>query len=118
MSEPYFGHGHEGEHKRADNQNVCGECSQCWYGLGPCPMCAEIRRDLAKAKATLRKRVALMRELGVTSWDGVVLGPEPVKPEAPKEQTPEEVKAELKRAEEAQLKRTYGATGIRPRGVE
>lgn len=40
--------------------------------------------------ALLRKRVALMRELGVTKWSGIELGPAPPAQAAPAEpETPE-----------------------------
>ncbi len=60
----------------------------------------------------LRKKIELMRELGVTEADGIKLGPP--KPEAPKEETPEQYKARIAAAQTRQHDIMFAASGTKP----
>lgn len=50
------------------SENICGCGCRC---------------EVCSPATTLRARVRLMRELGVTEYDGIVLGPEPPPPTQP-----------------------------------
>lgn len=67
-------------------------------------------------RAELRADVAMMRELGVSEWGDIRLGPPPRVPgEPPREPTADEVRARLEALEEGRLNILFGATGVRPR---
>lgn len=89
----------------------------CARALGiPCFECAALRAEpqqTAPAACDLRTKVALMRELGVTSWDGIVLGPPP--PPPPRVLTDEErAKRDAARLE-AERQDLFAASGYAPR---
>lgn len=80
------------------------------------------KRDDAKAgsyipedwdvRKQLRLDVALMRELGVTEWNGIKLGPLPPAPTKPP--TPEEQVERMKERERARLATQFAASSVRP----
>lgn len=61
----------------------------------------------------LKAKVEMMRELGVSEADGIVLGP-PILPPAP-EETKEEMLARIAREEERVHRVMFAASGTRPR---
>lgn len=60
----------------------------------------------------LEKAVAKMRELGVTEWNGIKLGPSPSEPMEPP--TPEQIRARLDEAADRQHAIMFGASSVRP----
>ncbi len=58
----------------------------------------------------LRAAVAVMRELGVTRWDGIELGPAPAAPIA----KPEPMTEQQRR--EAHMRTLFAASGVMPEG--
>lgn len=78
-----------------------------------CVPCARDRVEVLRAPdADLRARVALMRELGVLQWDGIVLGPVP----PPRREALSAAEREARQAARAEAERDldYAATGVRP----
>lgn len=60
----------------------------------------------------LRKKIELMRELGVTEADGIKLGPPPAPPK--KEETREEMLHRLEREAQRQHDIMFAASGTKP----
>jgi hypothetical protein len=60
----------------------------------------------------LREAVAVMRELGVLSWDGIVLGPAPGGPATP--MTPQDELAHAQREADRRHRTMYAATSFIP----
>lgn len=60
----------------------------------------------------LRKKIELMRELGVTEADGIKLGPP--KPVAPEEETAEQYKARIAKEQVRQHDIMFAASGTKP----
>lgn len=59
----------------------------------------------------LREAVAVMRELGVLSWDGIVLGPAPIEPG---KADPQDLLAHAEREAERRHRTMYAATSFVP----
>lgn len=64
------------------------------------------------ARARLREDVALMRDLGVTEWNGIRLGERPAPPK--REPTADEIKARQDRDAERRHDIMFAATSVRP----
>lgn len=66
--------------------------------------------------ADLREKVALMRELGVIQWDGILLGPPPAPPPVAKPPLTGQALADEIAANDARAKRkVFGASGVYPK---
>lgn len=60
----------------------------------------------------LEETVQRMRDLGVTEWDGIKLGPAPVPPA--KKATPEELAERAERRQEKRRDVLFGASSLKP----
>lgn len=75
-----------------------------------------LRRERDLDDAHLRSRVALMRELGVIQWEGILLGPPPPPPPAAKPPLTGQALVDEIAANDARAKRKlFGASGVHPK---
>lgn len=69
-----------------------------------------------RRRAEARLDVAVMRELGMLQWEGIVLGPLAPPPPAPaRELTPEELRARVLEREQRRHDVLFAATSLKPR---